>query len=216
LLLLGSPRRTLRPTSQRVCRPGVRLVGVTQGTRVGNLILVRHGRRDHPEGVRVDFHVSQSGLDLRHMARDALASCTAGFVTSVLFECRRPWPVRRQGTMTIQTDLVNRLSKLRIVAGAMCVMATETCNAASIHDALHEVVPLHPVLARRSVGEIRKAGLTKRVVFQHPEILQLKSYVVPNWPVVVPPFNGTGTGSSLRMALDAGVAGGHIIHAGRI
>ena len=42
-----------------------------------------------------------------------------------------------------------------------------------VHDALRKIVPLHPILVGRAVREIVEGGLTKRAVFELPEIPQL-------------------------------------------
>ena len=54
----------------------------------------------------------------------------------------------------------------------MRIVATEAGDPTPVHDALNEVVALHPILVRRALSEVREASRTQRVVFQSPEILQ--------------------------------------------
>lgn len=55
----------------------------------------------------------------------------------------------------------------------MNVMATETRDAARIHDASHKVVTLHPILVRGPVGKVHKRGLTQLVLFEPPVVLKI-------------------------------------------
>ena len=73
---------------------------------------------------------------------------------SVFFESRGSGPVERQRTVTVQTDLVGGLAKLCVLIGSMYVVAIEAGHTPAVHDALHEVVALHPVLVRGVIGEM--------------------------------------------------------------
>ena len=86
----------------------------------------------------------------------------------------------------------------------------------AIHHALHEVVALHAILVRGAVREIRESGEARRGFLEFPEILQFEPHVVADWPVVVFPLDGTGQRAALRVALDAGIAGRDVVHAGGI
>jgi hypothetical protein len=59
-------------------------------------------------------------------------------------------------TRTAQLIRRYRLPEIRIVRRAMDIVAIGTGDAARIHQALDEVVSLHPVLVRRTVGKVRK------------------------------------------------------------
>src|SRR6516225_9666063 len=72
--LLRPPRRAIRPTSQRLCRPRRRLVGVTQIAGVWNFHRVGLRRPYETEGVAADHNVAEGLGDLRHVAGDALAT----------------------------------------------------------------------------------------------------------------------------------------------
>src|SRR6202045_2877031 len=91
-------------------------------------------------------------------------------------------------------------------------MATEAGHPASVHNALHKIIPLHPVLMRGAVGKVREAGLAQRVLFQLPKILQAQTHMIADRPVVIFAFDGTHRRAPLRMALNARIAGLHIIH----
>ena len=144
--------------TQGVRCPGCSLIGMARSAWVGNFIFFRHARRDEAKGVGVDFDVRDRSLNLRHVACNALASGAAGFVMSVLFECCGTRSAWGQRTVAIQTDFVRWFSQQRVVAGAMRVVTTKAGDAATIHHALHEVVPLHPILVAGAVGEVREAG----------------------------------------------------------
>ena len=72
--------------------------------------------------------------------------------------------------VTREAHLAGRLTQLRRVPGPVHVMATETGDAAIIHQALDEVVALHAVLMGRRVGEVGEGGLAELVLLQSPEI----------------------------------------------
>ncbi len=120
----------------------------------------------------MDIHARNAfAFDLRHVAGDALASRAAVFMVGVRFETRHVRPVRRHGAMTVQTDLVRGLDKLRVVSSSMHIVAIEACDAVPVHHALREIVPLHAVLMRRAVRKVIEVRLSERAVFQPPEIL---------------------------------------------
>jgi hypothetical protein len=119
----------------------------------------------------VDFHVRYSRLNLWHVAGDALTSCAAVFVVSVLFERGSAGSIGRQSTVAVQTYLVGGFSQLRVIVRAVRVVATEACHAAPIHNALDEVVALHPIFVPGAFREMREACHAQCVVFQFPEIL---------------------------------------------
>jgi len=64
--------------------PGGGFVGVAEGTWIGDLVLIGHRWSDYAEPMRVDHGAGDPfGLDLRHVASNALASGAAVFVVSV-------------------------------------------------------------------------------------------------------------------------------------
>ena len=71
--------------------------------------------------------------------------------------------------------------------GAMDVVAAETGDASSIHEALDEVVRLHAVLFCRPFGKVREGRFAEMVLFQRPEVLQIEPDVKSDRPVVVLP-----------------------------
>lgn len=92
------------------------LVGVAQGARVGDFVLVGHSRRDHAEGVRVNHGAGYTfGLDLRHVTGDALTSGTAVFVVRVSGESGCVRAVGRGWAVAVEADLVRRLAQLCVV-----------------------------------------------------------------------------------------------------
>lgn len=86
--------------------------------------------------------------------------------------------------MTVQAELIYGFSKLRVVLRAMHVVAGRAGDAVLVHDALHKVVTLHPVLVGGSVREVGERRLAQGDVFQLPIIFKVKTNMVSNRPVV--------------------------------
>ena len=85
----------------------------------------------------------------------------------------------------------------------MCIVTGGTGDTTAVHDALHEIVALHTIFVRRAVREVVESGLTKRAVFEFPEIPQPRTDVIPDRPVVIFSVNGIGQRLPLRVALYA-------------
>jgi len=94
----------------------------------------------------------------------------------------------------------------------MNIVTIEACDSASIHYALHEIIPLHPVLTCGAVCKMRECGFAQSVFFERPKVFQLESHAVTHGPVEIFAINWICRWPSLRMALNAGVIRGHIIH----
>src|SRR5439155_6822825 len=92
-----------------------------------------------------------------------------------------------------------------VVRGAVRVVATEAGDAAPVHDALHEVVALHPILVRRPVGEMRERRLSELVLFEPPEVLEMPALMESHGPIEVPSLDRVVERLPLRVALDARV-----------
>jgi len=118
--------------------------------------------------------------------------------------------------MTCRADLVDWFYQHRLVVGTVRVMAIDARDASRVHQALHEIIALHAVLMRCSVGEMRKRQLAQLVVFKFPEIDQFFAHVKAHRPIVVFAFDGIRERLTLRVALDTGVVGLHIVKLGRI
>ena len=72
--------------------------------------------------------------------------------------------------MAGQTERVAVRAKHSDVVVAMRIVAGKAGHAARVHYALDEIVALHPILVRRTVGEVREARLTWFVRFERPKI----------------------------------------------
>ena len=77
---------------------------------IWDFVLVCYGRGDEGECVSANFDVSNGGLDLRHVAGDALAARRAGLVMGVLLKRGCAGAVGRHGAVAIETEFVSRLS----------------------------------------------------------------------------------------------------------
>jgi hypothetical protein len=155
-------------------------------------------------------------LDLRHVAGYALTTGAAVLVVSVFLQCRGVRAIGRRWPMTIQAQLVYWLSELRIVLSAMHIVAGRACDTVLVHHALHKVITLHPVLMRGSVREVRERRMTHGDVFELPVVCQMKTAVVANRPIIGFTLDLFGERLPLRMALNAGVICGYVIHLRRI
>ena len=91
----------------------------------------------------------------------------------VLFQCRTTGTVRGQGAVTVQTNHIGRFSQFCVIVRSVNIVATGAGNSVLVHDTLHKVVALHPVLVRRAVREIVEGQLSQRVILQLPEVLEL-------------------------------------------
>src|SRR5215510_15042285 len=113
--------------------------------------------------------------------------------------------------MAREAKLVRRLDEVRVVTGAMDIMAAEAGDAAPIHEALHEIISLHAILVTGAFREMRETRLAELVFLQFPVIFQIQPLMKPDRPVVVLSLDRILQRLSLRMALDAGVAGANEI-----
>src|SRR5262249_39555967 len=139
---LRSPRRAIVPSSQRRRRPGRRLVGVTEVAGVWNLQRVGLLRPNETECVAADFHVAEGLGDFRHMTSGADIPGAVRGVMRMLFDGGGMRSILRVRAVAGQADGVSRLAQHRLVVGAVRIVATETGDAARVHETLNEVVPL--------------------------------------------------------------------------
>lgn len=174
-------------------------------TGVRDFQRVTRCRRDEVKRVAPHVHVGDRLLDLRHMTSDALVALATFFVMCVLLNRWRARAVRRVWAVTIEAQNVGRLPQERIVFRAMYVMATETGDAARVHEAGHEVITLHAILMGSPIGEMRERRLAKFVLLQFPEIVQPLTHMEADGPVVGVSYTGRGHALPLRMTLYAGV-----------
>lgn len=158
---------------QSLSGPGGSLVGMASRAGIRDRVLVGPSGSDKGEGVCSHLHVRNGRFDFRHMTGNAAASGGPFLVMGMLFDCSCPWAIQRKWTMAIHTQLIRRLSQLRVVAGAVRIMAAEAGHSAAIHHALYKIVSLHPVLVGRAVGVMRECRLAERVLLQLPEILKV-------------------------------------------
>src|SRR6185503_19141677 len=98
----------------------------------------------------------------------------------------------------------------------MRIMAAETGHAVLVHRALDEIIPLHPVLVRGAVREMRERRLAEFVLLELPVIFQVAAHLKTNRPVVILTGDRILQWLALRVALDARVAGANEIQLRRI
>ncbi len=152
---------------------------------IRDFVLVRYSRVDEGKRMRPHFNICEGRLDLRHVARHALAPGRAVFVMRVLLQSSGSRPVERHRTVAIQAQLVGRPSQLRVVLCAVYVVATKAGDPPPVHHTLHEVIPLHAILMRCALRKVRKGELAQCVLFQLPEILQMEPRPKADGPIIV-------------------------------
>ena len=170
-------------------------------------------RPNEAKRVAADFHVTESLGDCRHVAGSARTAGAAGGVMRVLLEAGSVRPILSVGAVAGQAHCISRLTQHRLVVRAVWIVATETRDAARIHQALNEIVALHAVLVGRAVGEMREARFAELVLFEPPKIRKVQSDMKADWPIIVFPFYGIGQRAALRVALDADIVGMHVVEA---
>src|SRR5580704_3057894 len=109
---------------------------------------------------------------------------------SMLLDGRGAWTVQRERAVTIEAKAVGGLAQLRIIFGAVNVVATGAGDATAIHHALHEIISLHTIFVRGAIGKMSEGGLAESVLFKFPVILQIQTGVVIDGPVVISAFDG--------------------------
>ena len=106
---------------------------MTVVARIGNVQSFGHGGIDETKGMAADINVGNSLGDFRHVAGDALAAGTGGFVMRVLLQRRGVRTIGRIRAVTIEAQNMHRLSQIRTILRSMCVVAGEASNATRVH-----------------------------------------------------------------------------------
>ena len=135
------------------------------GAWIGNFVGISHSGRNEAKGMAAHVLVGYGLFNFRHVAGDAFRTGAAGLVVSVLLKAGSVRAVRRFGTVALQTQDGGGLEQERRVAGAVCVMTTGTFYAMDVHDALHKIVALHPVLMGGAIGIVSERCFAELVFF---------------------------------------------------
>src|SRR5262249_43152485 len=202
-----------RQGEERRRRPSGNLIRVTEIACVRNLQRLSLLRPNEPKCMAADLHVAKSLRDWRHMTGGASAARAAESVMRVLLDAGGMGTVLRVGAVAGQAHRIPQLAQHRLVFRAVRIVATETRDAARVHEALNEIVALHAVLVRRTLGKVREACFTELVLFKLPKICKVQSNVEADGPIVVLPLDRVIQRTALRMTLDANVVGMHIVEA---
>jgi hypothetical protein len=166
--------------------------------------------------VAANINIGDRLFDCRHVTGYAAAAGTAGRMMGVLLDGGGARPGLRIRAMATKAKCVAGLTHHSHIVITVRIVAAEARHAAGIHQALNEIVALHPILVRRAVGEMGERGFAELVLLQLPEFIQVLPNLEAYGPIVV--FSGDRIRQrlSLGMTLDAGVAGAHIIETGRV
>ena len=210
---LKGPWRLLRPATHRVRCPRSRLVFVTGCTSVRDLIFLCHCWRDELESVCAHEGAGDAlGLDLRHMAGYALTPWAAVLVMSMKLHAGYVWTIRRSCTVAVEADLVNGLTKLRIVFSPVYVVARCAGDALPVHHALNKVIALHPIFVSGPIRKMSESRLRRCVILEFPVVGQAETCAVTNGPVVSLSFDLLRKRLSLGVASNTSVIRGDIVH----
>src|SRR5271154_2197216 len=95
-------------------------------------------------------------------------------------------------------------------------MATETAHTVRVHCALDKIIALHPILMRGAVGEMSEGLLTRLVLLQLPEILEIHADLEAHRPVVILAIDRVTQRLPLRVTLYADISREHCIQPGRV
>src|SRR5271156_312391 len=197
--------------------PCSRLVFVTGRTSVRDLVFLCHCWRDELESVCAHEGAGDAlGLDLRHMAGYALTPWAAVLVMSMKLHAGYVWTIRRRCTVAVEADLVNGLTKLRIVFGPVYVVARCAGDALPVHHALHKVIALHPIFVSGPIRKMSESRLPQCVIFEFPVVRQAETGAVTNGPVVSLPSDLLRKRLSLGVTRDTSVIRSDIVHLRRI
>jgi hypothetical protein len=123
----------------------------------------------------------------------------------MFFKARGVRSVGRTRTVTVKTELIDRLAELGVIAGAVDIVTAGAGHSVAIHYALHKIIPLHAVLVCGAIRKVQEVGLTKGDVFEFPIVLKAQANVVTDGPVVGFAVDKARTRASLGMTLNAGV-----------
>ena len=115
----------------------------------------------------------------------------------MFFECSRVWTIERHGSVAIEAEFVDGLSKLGVVLRAVYVVAIEAGDSTPIHHALHEIIALHSVFVSSAISEVRECSLAEFVFFERPEVCQLESHTITHRPIEIRALNRTTDWASL-------------------
>jgi len=131
-------------------------------------------------------HIGDSLFYLRHVAGHALVAADACWVVSVLFDAGDAVrAVGRIRAMTLQAHHTGRLEQVGVVRCSMNIVATEAGHAARIHQTVHKIVALHPILVRGTIGEVRERRLAQLMILQLPVIVELEAGPITDRPIVI-------------------------------
>ena len=213
----NAPRRCCVPVQELFIRRVRVLVGVAGGAPVRNLVLACHRRRDELKLCDRDERVGHAlRFYLRHVAGDAVATRAYRLVVCVLFQARGVRAIRRVRPMTTEAQFLCQLAQVRVVAGAVDIMAGGAGYAVAIYHALHKIITLHSVLVRSRVSKVDESGLPESNVLQFSIVCETETNVITDRPVIGFTLNQIAPRLPLRVALNARIVGGHVIHRRRI
>jgi len=107
--------------------------------------------------------------------------------------------------VAFEASILRWLAQLRVITGAVYIVAVEASHTVAVHHALHIVISLHAVLCEVPSGKWVKEEFAQLVIFQLPKIAQALVRLGNPRAIVIFSFERLLQWLALRMALDAGV-----------
>ena len=171
--LVHTPGGHTGPTLQSLPCPLRGLIRVTCCARVRDLVLIRHFRCDEIKRMAANIDVGNRHFNFRHVARDTLTARAPRLMVSVGLDRWSVWPILGSGSMAGQAHLRSRSPEICVVVSAVHIVTTEAGHTTPIHQALHKVISLHPVLMARAIREMCKRGFSQLVFLKFPEVFKV-------------------------------------------
>src|SRR5215216_550021 len=134
----------------------------------------------------------------------------------MLLDRRGTGAVRRIRTVAGEANRRGRFDEVGVIRSPMRVVAARARHTARIHQALHEIVTLHPVLVAGSIGEMSEGRLAGLMLFQLPEIAKILRDVKAYGPIEVLSSDRIREGLTLGMTLNTRIGGTNGTQSGRI
>src|SRR6476660_7948243 len=102
--------------------------------------------------------------------------------------------------VAFEAHRIARFDEIRIVRGAVDIVAVKASHAAGVHSAADEIVSLHAIFVGGAIREIGEGGLAELVFFERPYFAEAMTRFKADWPIIEFSGDGIDFGPTLRMA----------------
>ena len=150
---------------------------------IWNLQRLGFAWRNEVERVTANFLVGNGFFDFRHMTGNALIAGASSLVVGMGLDACSMRSDLRVRAMAIEAQRVAGLADHGDILGPVRVMAGKAGDAAGIHQALREIVALHPVLVCGAVRKMGEGEVAELVFFQLPVVFEMFAHIKAHRPV---------------------------------